>query len=320
MSSMILINFYSFLVIISLFGQIKSDDCLVKLDDNGYGEFWKLCYGSLNLNQSAAKCESDQMQLSFYRENPNYSMISLFQDLNKINQPDKQVQEIGSIFNQSLYSLLGQQFDIYDEIKPNFIELLLDLANSTSDYFDNLIRSISDSNLKFKYSSFNTSVLTSIYKLFDSIDNKVVTSKNSAQTAMHAISTGVISNRDQFFNLIKNADQSQIINLINNYKNSVLNRLSDLDNEVIDVQNHFYDFNNYYLAQKQNLTSGLQIIQSNLGLLYTVNNPVAILIDNYYQKALNLSNVLKAQMFDYKDKMKIRLTSILNGLVQTSSM
>jgi hypothetical protein len=313
-------NFLNFLIIISLLGQIKSDDCLVKLDNNGYGEFWKLCFDSLNLNQSATKCENDQMQLSRYRENPNYSILSLFQDLNKINQPDKQVYEIGSIYSQSLHSLLGQQLDIYDEVKPNLVELLSDLAKSISAYFDNLIKSTSDSNLKAKYATYNESMFINVYKLFDSIDSRVSDSKNKTQNTMHTIATNVISNRDQFFNLIKNGDQTQIANLINNYKNSLFNRLSDLDNEVFDIQNHFYDFNNYFITQKHNLTAELQISQSSLGLLSSVNDPIAVLIDNYYQKALNISVILKTEMFDSKNKMKTRLSNLSNGLVQTSSM
>ena len=305
------------LLTITLTSYVKSDDCLVKLDSDGFGRFWQLCYDNLNLDESFNKCKIDQMKLSTPDENPNYNLNSLYRDFSLLNQPHLQAIEIGNIFNETLSVELIYQLNLYDGLFSNLALLSSNLGTLESNYFYYFLRNNSNRDIINKLNNYNTSNIEDIYIKFDEIGRKFLESKQAAGNTMGRIISNINADKLDWSEKIRTSEPSQRAQYISNYNNLLLNRLRDVDNQVLDIRNKLLDMDNLLLAHKQYFQGQSESRFDSLGLKNVLGNHNALtsyINDYYYFYALNQTKFMKSQIEIFNFMFKTRLTKVSSSL------
>jgi hypothetical protein len=311
------------ILLIMSMNEIKCDNCLVKLDSDGFGRFWQLCSDNLNLDESFNKCKVDQMKLSTPEEKYNYNLQSLYRDFSQLNQAHLQAIEIGNIFNETLSVELIYQLNLYDGLFSNLALLSNNLGILESNYFYYFLRNNSDRDIINKLNNYNSSNIEDIYNKFNEIGSKFTESKQAAGNTMGRIISNINSDKRDWSEKIRLSESSQRDQYISNYNNILLNRLRDVDNQVFDIKNKLLDIDNLLLAHKKYFQEQSESRFNSLGVKHVLGNHNALttyINDYYYLNALNQTRFMRNQVELFNIMFKTRLAKVSSSLRDNFTM
>jgi hypothetical protein len=303
---------------------IKCDDCLVKLDANtgGYGRFWQLCFDSLALNDSSYKCKNDQMKLSTENENPNYSLTSLFNDLKPKNQAYSQSIEIGNVYNETLSLELAYQMTLFSGLERNIGKVSFNLFSLESNYFNRFIRNNSNETIKKNLQKYNSSNTEEIFVLISEVQIEIAKLKRDQSQTFQDIISNVNKDKTDWSERIRISDSSQKAQYISNYNNVLINRLKDVNNQVLNVKNRLISIENYLESKRKYLIAQSENRLTSLGLSSVLrdHSTLSSYMNEFYSGSLKQTRYVMDQTELLNCFFKVRLTKVSSSLQASFGM